>query len=634
VAGPFIVKIVRYLLTLGLCLAGSLACAQDAANVARHAPADACLALVSGDVGQTCEAFQRTRLGETFCGPDFTPLIDELRRRGMAGPLYLRPAVGFDWSDLAKVHDAGALVVFPLAEDKLGMAWIFSAATPSAAPELLAVSQRYFAAQKFRRTTARHKAARLIVLQPARDDSTENPRVLFVGADFYGIANSPEAADAVLNLAADRSLAAGELWRESQTAAGTAAASNAGDATVIVRPMELWELVRRDAERKKPPEEAGSADAKPAAKPGDKDKKEEPKRDPLASSRHLGFGGVQALAGRVSFPAEDSLDWQLQLQLVAPRPFDKALRMLELQQGPMPELPDWVGADVTSASFWRWNFPLAMRGFGNLFDEANEPGPDGVGLFEDMLDGLRDDPEGVRVDLRREVFEHLGPELFNVTDRRGPRTEELPEGDRSLYVARVRDVEHVTGALTRFYRGDDRVRHSQSGNYKVWTVPEGASLFVEGESDSVVSVRALAIGEGRMLFGTDVDMLHAALAASPDSPRLKDDAAWSGLWNAMRERHGEQGALWALTRLDQVMEPAYRRATSGEKKETDDDGLLAALWRIVLFGTADKEADVPSAAAPPFDRLRASLPAAGTTISQAESGFSIHTGALRGAGAP
>ncbi|MEX0585688.1 MAG: hypothetical protein WD176_03530, partial [Pirellulales bacterium] len=335
--------------------------------------------------------------------------------------------------------------------------------------------------QGFSRSTARHKAAAMTVLRPGSKKKDESPRVLFVAEGFYGVANSPEAAEALLAVEPERSLAAEDIWQQSNPPPGTAAAAGAGDATVVIRPLSLWELVRRAGEPSKPSNPA-------AAKSKDNEKKE---RDPLASSRQLGFDGVSALAGLVTFSAQGDRDWQVQASLIVPRPFDKALRLLELREGPMPELPDWITADVTSASFWQWDFPLAIKGFGNLFDEANEPGPDGVGLFEDMLDGLRDDPDGVQVDLRRDVFEHLGPDVLNITDRRGPRTKEQPEGDRTLYVVRVRDPQRVTGALERFYRGDERVRHVRTGSYEVWTVPEGSSLFVEGESDSVVSVRAL-----------------------------------------------------------------------------------------------------------------------------------------------
>ncbi len=272
-----------------------------------------------------------------------------------------------------------------------------------------------------------------------------------------------------------------------------------------------------------------------------------------------------------------------------------------------------------------------MQGFGNLFDEANEPGPDGVGLFEDMLDGLRDDPEGVQVDLRREVFAQLGPEIMNVTDRGGEKTDQRPHGDRTLYVTRVRDMAVVTDALKRFYRGDDRVQHARTGEYEVWTVPEGASLFVEGESDSVVSVRALALGAGRMLFATDVDMLHAMLAGSATGAALSDGSPWSGLWRKMQDRPGE-ASLWALTRLDDTMAPAYSQATKDAKPE-EEAGPLAGLWRILLFGTADPETQVPTAAAPPFGRVRAGLPPASVIMAPVAEGWTITIDAARGEGA-
>jgi len=190
----------------------------------------------------------------------------------------------------------------------------------------------------------------------------------------------------------------------------------------------------------------------------------------------------------------------------------------------------------------------------------------------------------------------------------------------------------VIDALKRFYRGDKLVRHARSGNYDVWTVPEGSSLFVEGESDSVVFVRALAIGEGHMLFGTDVDLLNSAIAPSAPGMRLKDSAAWSRLWQSVKEQHAAGAALWSMSRLDQVLEPAYQRATTDERSDTD--GLVATLWRILLFGTANEKVEVPYAAVPTYDRLHAALPLASTVISQAPDGFSITVSALGGGESP
>ncbi len=613
----------RWLLVLGLCVSCRAAGAQSVADVAEHVPAGAQLAVASAAVGQSCQQFERTHTGQVLCGPEFAPLIEELRRRELAGPLNLRPAFGFDWHDLQDIGGAGGLFVFPLPDGRQGMAWLFAGQPPSDGSGPLAAAARYFNQQRFTSSQAQRGGANLTLFRSPPDARAQEP-VMFAAQAFYGIANAPEAVDTLLAVEREQSLAADPLWQRTGQPNPPDAAPRPGDVTLLVRPMQLWELMRQTAEQDAKATDAGARDSKSAPN--------EEARDPLESSRQLGFDGVTALAGQLSFPAKGSIDWQMQLELLVSDPLTKALRLLELRPGPRPELPNWISADATSATFWRWDFPLAMRGFGNLFDEANEPGPDGVGLFEDMLDGLRDDPEGVQVDLRRDVFEQLGPDIANVTDRRGPQTESQPHGDRTLYVAKVRDVARVRDALSRFYRDDDRVRHEHQGEYDVWTVPEGASLFVEGESDSVVSVRGLALGEGRMLFGTDVELLQSTLADDTAGKQLKDDSTWAELWRNLGQPFGQSAALWGLSRLDVVLEPSYQQATAETVKQ--DDGLVAGMWRVLLFGTADREANLPHAAAPAFDRVRGALPPAGMVMAKTPTGWAVSVEAVRPADAP
>ncbi len=601
-------------LLLGLCCLWSATCAADISSVVEHVPANTVLAITSGDVGLTCSDFQRTRLGETLTDADFKPLLAELRKFQLGGPLHLRPMVGFDWSDLVDVHAAGGLVILPLAEGKQGLAWIFTGPVPAGEASPLAAASRYFGEQGFRSSSETRGAVELTTWSPPASKQQESPRVLFATAGFYGVANSPAAAEALLGVATGKSLATDPLWQQASKLVGEAV--KPGDVMLMLRPFELWELSRtaNPQPEKKP---TANADAEST----------EPARDPLASSRQLGFDGIQAVIARLTFPAASPSDWQISATLITPRPFAKALRLLDLQSGPTPALPGFAAADISSATFWRWDFPTAMKGFGNLYDESNEPGPDGVGLFEDMLDGLRDDPEGVQVDLRQEVFEQLGPEIFSITDRQGAKTKEQPDGDRTLYVAAVRDQPKVANALERFYRGDERVKHETSGTYEIWTVPEGASLFVEGESDSVVSVRALALGENRLLFGTDAAQLQAALTGNPVGPALQQDEGWGKLWQQMQSPSNTTGALWSLTRLDESLASAYTKATTATPG--DDDGPVAALLRVLLFGTADADIQVPHAAAPKFDRFRPGLPRISTQFSPSAEGWNVTISALR-----
>lgn len=631
---------------LALGLAEVAIAADSRAGFADRVPAKACLAVFSSDVAQTCDAFQKTRFGETLCGPDFKPLIAELTRLDLASPMRLRPSFGFDWSDLTSVRDPGGVVIFPLPDGTMGVAWLFiSDKEIDQVPPNLAAAASYFKQKGYRESSVKRTAGGLTVLTPPTARPSESTRVLFVAKEFYGVANSQATADAVLNVTADQSLAAGATFKKLVLSGAGEKSTNTADVSFFLRPIELLELMQTsegpasDAKDKKDTkgkqdQKAAKGKTKAGAKKDKLDKKDKKKpkaaegdRDDVAAARRLGWDGVQAIAGQLNFDAADPSEWQLQATLHAPRPYRGALRMLNLQSGPMGKLPPWIPAGAISVGSWQWDFPLAMQGFGNLFDEANEPGPDGEGLFEDMLDGLRDDAEGVQVDLRRDLFDRLAPTVLSMTDAANPKTAGEPGERRWLYVAGVRDAKTVLDTLTRFYKGDDRVHHARLGPYDVWTVGEGASLFVEGESDSLVTVRGLALGEGQLLFSTHVDLLNSAIGPPAAGPKLQGDAAWTRLLDWIKGQENQRTALRTLLRLDQFLEPSYQSATKEQSDEADD--ALARLWRLLLFGTSKGSAGVSYSAVPKFDRLRSALPPSAMVMSQTDDGWTIRFGVLR-----
>ncbi len=633
------------LFALGLTQAATAA--DDAAGFAARLPAKTCLAVFSGDVAQTCEAFQKTRLGATLCGPEFKPLIAELARLERASPMRIRPTFGFDWSDLAGVHDPGGLAIFPLPDGSMGVAWLFvSAEANAAAGACVVAAEGYFKQQGYRSTTVQRTAGTLTLWQPPATRSSDSPRVLFVAKGFYGVANSQGAADALLNVTADQSLAAEASFKKVLPTLSDGTSPGAADVSFFVQPFGLGELVQRSDSSSKDPKLKEQPIAKGKVekiakkdqlemkdkkskkdKKGKKDKVDASDHDGLAAARRLGWDGLQSLAGRVHFNAAEPCEWQIQATLLAPRPYRGAMRMLELESGPLGDLPSWIPAHCTRVGSWRWDFPRAMKGFGNLFDEANQPGLDGEGLFEDMLDGLRDDAEGVQVDLRRDVFAHLGPNVLRVTGGGQPGTDEESRDRPWLIILGVRDTKAVLDALTRFYKGDKRVQHANSGKYDVWTSGEGASLFVEGESDSVVNVRALAIGQGQLLFSTDIDLLNLAIHPQPGGPTLPNDPAWTRLLDWLKRQESERTAVRSLMRLDGFLEPSYQSATTKASDDAEDP--VAGLWRLLLFGTTEASAGLPYSAAPKFDSLRAGLPPSAWIMSQTDDGWSIHFGAQR-----
>ncbi len=298
---------------------------------------------------------------------------------------------------------------------------------------------------------------------------------------------------------------------------------------------------------------------------------------------------------------------------------------MAFQAGKLNPPPKWVRADAVSVATWRWNFAQAIEGYGSLFDEANEPGSDGQGLFDDMLDGLRDDPEGVQVDLRGDLFQRTADDALRITLPKAAGADKK-SGEPWVFVVGLRDEKTAKTALTRFYKNDKRVQHAVKGSYDVWTVGPGASLFVEGESDSVVSVRALAVGRNQLMFGTDEALLEPAMQGKLSGTSLYDDAGWKALLGWINKQPNDATAVEGLLRLAERLEPAYISAAI-KPQPKDDDGLGARLWRLLLFGTNEGDA-LPWAAVPKFDRVRDALPQAAATVSQTEEGWLIRVGAL------
>ena len=618
-------------------------------------PANVSLAVYTGNAAATCQAFQKTTIGQKLAGPVFAPLIDALAKSDRGSLLRMRPIFGFDWSELAKTNDPGGVVVMPLHDESFGIAWLFAATKTAEVPPCLAAATEYFKAKGYEAVTDQHPIAELTLFTNPKADDSEWTPVMFRAADFYGIAASPATAAALLEAHGHPSLGMPPELGNQAAAIGT---GNPANVSFFLRPFELIELVeaRDKALAEQAAEQAAKQSAGAKAPPAEAQaaSDDEPKETALEAADRMGLTAVEGIAGSIHFDAAEPCEWSIEAALITKRPNQGAMRSLELRPGQLPELPGWLPADVTGVARWRWDFPLAMQGFGTFYDQANEPGPDGEGLFDDVLDGLRDDPEGVQVDLRKDLFEQLGPEMLQLSDDRGsakPNSDGQPvDTERLLYVVKVRDMAKVLNALTRFYKGDKRVTRDKWGKHDVWTVGDNASLFVEGESDSLVTVRGLALGDDQLIFSTDVELLKSAVTPTDSGAgKLADDAVWRQLLAWCKSKQTGATALESLVRLDRVAEASYQAAITppppeaaqkepSEAKSPDEDTdesadaepPVARLWRLMLFGATKPNAAMPFGAAPPFQQLQDALTRGGVVLSEATDGWLIQFGAMAG----
>ena len=297
----------------------------------------------------------------------------------------------------------------------------------------------------YRATTEQRPNGTLTMLSPP-NAKAGSPRALFVGQGFYGAANSQAAAEAILQVMPEKlagrqpAFKAIDAGRKNGARQPRLMSTSAYDRSNY-RTCSLGRKKKRRTQENR----FGQYDART--------RKNVPRR-----CTDLGLDALDVVSGRVRFAPGEPLEWQIEAGVHAPGPYRGIVRLFGLEPGPMPEIPAWVRGDVVSLAAWRWDFVQAMKGFGTVYDESNEPGPDGEGMFEDMLDALRDDPEGVHVDLRRDVFDQLSPEMLRVTAAGPPVAADEPPALHTLFVAPLGDAGQVRDTFARFYKDDAKVR--------------------------------------------------------------------------------------------------------------------------------------------------------------------------------
>jgi hypothetical protein len=575
-------------------LAGSAPYAGEVADVAGRLPANTSFAVFSRDFAQTCGSFSESQLGRVLDGPAFSSLRQSLAKESVASALELRPLFGFGWGELSDTSDAGAFAVFPLADESTGSAWVFVAKGNTAGtPACLAAAHAYFVNAGYKERRQSYQGATITLYEPVGKHATL-AGVLFIGDGVYGAADSLAAAEILLQARPENSLARNKLFarffESDEVREVRVNGQSPGAAVFFLRPMLFWRhlLASRGSD-------VG--------------------RESFEAAVRLGGEGIVAVAGLVDFGVQPPNDWEITTRIVAPEPLPKALRMIDLQ--PLPDVtpPAWVRANVISAGFWGWKVPAAIKGFGNLFDEANLPGPDGEGLFDETLDGLRDDPEGVRVDLRKDLFDQLGVRCLCISV--GSQDDKKRD---SLYAVEARDTKKIINTLQRFYRSDRDVSYAVADNVHTWTVGPGHSLFVEGESESLISIRGVAVGDNRLFFTTEPKLLNLASTRDHAGTTLLENATWKELNSWVQRRQNARTALRAFVRLDRALQDPYGAATL---QPSDAEQWTAKILRLLMFGSVASKNRALVESAPGFDAVRGALLQLAVVISREPDGFSL-----------
>lgn len=173
-----------------------------------------------------------------------------------------------------------------------------------------------------------------------------------------------------------------------------------------------------------------------------------------------GFGSILAAAGSIQLAKED-LDMHHQGFILREEQVPESVQILDFPNQNALVPPAWISAGSASVMGFSWNFTEAFPKLRGIVDAYI-----GDAQFDEILEQIKNDPQGPQIDIRKEILPHIGQEFFTVTEIIEPIT---PDSKRSLICIKLNDPENkLYGVLNRYSKSEPGSSIEDVGDYRIW----------------------------------------------------------------------------------------------------------------------------------------------------------------------
>jgi hypothetical protein len=364
--------------------------------------------------------------------------------------------------------------------------------------------------------------------------------------------------------------------------------------------------------------------------------------DLLKVLANQGFSAIRGLGGFVEFAtAENELVHRT--FIYAPpanktgEKYNLAARMLEFPNSKDGAPPAWMPHQSTNYLTLHWKMQEAFEYSKTLVDEVA-----GAPVFEDIMDSLKNDPNGPRVDLRQGLVRHLGERAIFFADYRLPIT---TSSERWLVALEVKDPAAVQATIDKAMKADPDAKKRVIGTHTVWEIIEqkapaeveelniaspGFGEFgkeeeeEEEEQGPLLSHAAFTTGFGQLLVASHMDYLEEVLNRGVSQQALENTTDFVMVNHALTKIGAGQDAVRYFSRMDKEFHTTYELIKQGKMPESES--LLGdALNR--LFAPDEKgtlrEQQIRGNKMPDYEKVRVYLGPAGLYVQSEDNGWLV-----------
>ena len=577
------------------------------------------------NVPQLNEQWNKTQLGQLMSDPVMKPFAEDLRRQLYERFNSVYERLGLTLDDVQNVP-SGELAVglIQLSETEATRACLMDVTGRlDKADEMLRRAEANLTKRGATKKEATLSGAKLLIFDvpPSAEDRDGKPyqTIYFFRENMLGAADNMGVVEGILTRAAGgKSESLGSQLPFQQTMARCK--KDAGQTVPLVR----WYI-----------QPLGYAEAVRAVTNEENRRRGKPMYKIL---RNQGFAAVQGVGGFVNFSL-DSYEMLHRTAIYAPPPYQKSTKMLVFPNATDFGPQKWVPRDIATYTTLYTDILNAFDNFGPLYDELFGEGV--TGAWDDVLQAFKVDPNGPRMDLRRDLITFLGKRVTVLTDYQLPIT---ATSERLVYAIETSDEKALTSAIARWLRGDPTAKRREWKDYVIWEMVEPEikhdiptiSLELPDEQPKRVGGRpaagqerllphaAVTVAHGHLFIASHMDFLQKVLVLPKEREQLARDPDFKLVDKTVKQLGLAQQCGQSFSRTDEEYRATYELVRQGKMPQSQSmlGRAINSLMGDPKKGTARKQR-IEGSKLPEFEVVRRYLGPAGLAAQSEANGWFV-----------
>jgi hypothetical protein len=370
-------------------------------------------------------------------------------------------------------------------------------------------------------------------------------------------------------------------------------------------------------------------------------KKSKSNADILEVFRNQGFTAIKCVSGEIQVRQGD-VDIAHRGFVLAEHPLPRSAAVLDFPNKALSEIPSFVSNRVDSFMTVNWNAQTAFWKVRELVDElvGNQ------GVFDEVINGIKNDANGPKVDIRNEFLPLLTNDIIALTDTRDGEID--VDSRRNLIALKVNQPAKAASILDRVMKAEANAEMLEFDGVTIWKVTNEAEDVQEDfsefgfddeqeeEEEPWLNQWAISVlqgdtgqgaSEGYFMFASHTEMIEQAItqARSGGADHLASEADYQRMHQAISQLMNDQNpCAWKVSRNHKAHRVQYELFRQG--KLQDSESMLATLMNrfveVDAEATAGAEGQkVDGKDLPPFDTITKFLQPSGFKVVSTPHGW-------------